>query len=135
MIATLITILHVFVAFCLILIVLLQSGKGSDIGAAFGGGSSQTLFGTSGGVGIMTKITASAALVFMITSITLAHISSSEVEPSLLDSVTAPADNVPPEGSMKAAAEPEEAKASQEASTEPVVESPIEEAETEDEGQ
>ena len=66
-------ILHVIIAIALILIVLLQTGRGSDIGAAFGGGSSQTLFGSSGSSGFMTKLTTIAAVVFMLTSLVLAY--------------------------------------------------------------
>jgi len=66
-------ILHVIIAIALILIVLLQTGRGSDIGAAFGGGSSQTLFGSSGSTGFMTKLTTIAAVVFMLTSLVLAY--------------------------------------------------------------
>ncbi len=69
-----ITILHVVVCFALILIVLLQTGKGSDMGAAFGG-SSQTLFGSSGPATFLNKITTLAAIVFMLTSLTLAYFS------------------------------------------------------------
>ena len=68
-----IAILHVLIAIALILIVLLQTGRGSDIGAAFGGGSSQTLFGSSGSTGFMTKLTTIAAVVFMLTSLVLAY--------------------------------------------------------------
>jgi len=66
-----ITILHVFVCFALIMIVLLQAGKGAEMGAAFGG-SSQTIFGSSGAMGFLTKLTTVAAVVFMITSLVLA---------------------------------------------------------------
>lgn len=66
-------IIHVIIAIALILIVLLQTGRGSDIGAAFGGGSSQTLFGSSGSSGFMTKLTTIAAVVFMLTSLVLAY--------------------------------------------------------------
>ncbi len=66
-------IIHVIIAIGLILIVLLQTGRGSDIGAAFGGGSSQTLFGSSGSSGFMTKLTTIAAVVFMLTSLVLAY--------------------------------------------------------------
>ncbi|MBN1573963.1 MAG: preprotein translocase subunit SecG [Deltaproteobacteria bacterium] len=69
-----ITAFHVIVCFALILIVLLQTGKGSDMGAAFGG-SSQTLFGSSGPATFLNKITTIAAVVFMITSLTLAYFS------------------------------------------------------------
>ncbi len=64
------TVLHVVVAISLILIVLLQAGKGAGIGAAFGG-SSETLFGASGPQGIMGKLTAAAAILFMMTSLLL----------------------------------------------------------------
>jgi preprotein translocase subunit SecG len=66
-----ITLLHVVVCFALVLIVLLQAGKGAEMGAAFGG-ASQTLFGSSGAMGFMTKLTTAAAIVFMITSLLLA---------------------------------------------------------------
>jgi len=69
-----ITIVHVVVCFALILIVLLQAGKGAEMGAAFGG-ASQTIFGSSGAVGFLTKLTTIAAVVFMITSLLLAFTS------------------------------------------------------------
>jgi len=64
-------IIHVLVCIALIMIVLLQSGKGAQMGAAFGG-ASQTLFGSPGAAGFLTKITTLAAVVFMITSLLLA---------------------------------------------------------------
>ncbi|OPY80989.1 MAG: Protein-export membrane protein SecG [Syntrophorhabdus sp. PtaU1.Bin153] len=70
---TAIAIVHVIVSIALILIVLLQTGRGSEIGAAFGSGSSQTLFGSSGSSGFMTKLTTIAVAVFMITSLLLAY--------------------------------------------------------------
>jgi preprotein translocase subunit SecG len=66
-----ITVIHVIVCFALVLIVLLQAGKGAEMGAAFGG-ASQTLFGSSGAMGFLTKLTTVAAIVFMITSLLLA---------------------------------------------------------------
>ena len=69
---TIIAILHVLVCVFLILVVLLQTGRGSEIGAVFGGGASQTLFGSPGAAGFLTKITTAAAVVFMITSLLLA---------------------------------------------------------------
>ncbi|HTZ19079.1 MAG TPA: preprotein translocase subunit SecG [Dissulfurispiraceae bacterium] len=63
-------ILHVLVCIFLILIVLLQSGKGAEMGAAFGG-SSQTLFGSRGAATFLNKLTTVAAVVFMITSLLL----------------------------------------------------------------
>lgn len=61
------------VCFFLIFIVLIQSGKGAELGAAFGG-SSQTLFGARGAATFFSKMTTIAAVVFMLTSLTLAVI-------------------------------------------------------------
>jgi preprotein translocase subunit SecG len=68
----LLTIVHVLVCFALIGIVLLQHGKGADIGAAFGG-SSQTVFGSAGATTFLGKLTAGAAIVFMVTSVLLTY--------------------------------------------------------------
>ncbi len=70
---TVLLIIHVFVCVFLILLVLLQSGKGAEIGAAFGG-SSQTLFGSRGAATFLNKITTAVAIVFMLTSLSLAVI-------------------------------------------------------------
>lgn len=72
---TLLIIVHVVVCLFLIGIVLLQHGKGADIGATFGG-SSQSLFGTEGPVPLLNKVTTFSAVVFMVTSVALAYISS-----------------------------------------------------------
>lgn len=72
---TLITVIHVIVGIFLILVVLLQGGKGAGLGAAFGG-SSQTVFGASGATSFLAKLTAIAAILFMITSISLSYFSS-----------------------------------------------------------
>ena len=74
---TLLIIIHILVALFLIGIVLLQHGKGADVGATFGG-SSQSLFGTEGPVPLLNKITTLAAIVFMGTSISLAYISANK---------------------------------------------------------
>lgn len=73
--ATLITIVHVLVGIFLILVVLLQGGKGAGLGAAFGG-SSQTVFGASGAGSFLARLTAIAAALFVITSISLSYFSS-----------------------------------------------------------
>ncbi|MBW6513011.1 MAG: preprotein translocase subunit SecG [Desulfuromonadaceae bacterium] len=65
--------LHVVVCFMLIVIVLLQAGKGAEIGASFGAGSSQTVFGASAGKSFMTRLTTMTAVIFMLTSLTLAY--------------------------------------------------------------
>ena len=71
---TLLIIVHIVVCLFLIGIVLLQHGKGADIGATFGG-SSQSLFGTEGPLPLLNKITTFVAVLFMVTSISLAYIS------------------------------------------------------------
>jgi preprotein translocase subunit SecG len=70
------SLLHVLIASGLILIVLLQSGKGADIGAAFGGGSSQTVFGGRGAATFLSKATTVLAILFMVMSIALTLLAS-----------------------------------------------------------
>lgn len=71
----LLTIIHIIVCLFLIAVVLLQSGKGAEMGAAFGG-SSQTLFGSRGAASFLSKMTTVAAIVFMVTSLSLAVLAS-----------------------------------------------------------
>lgn len=66
------TITHVLICILLVLVVLMQSGKGSDIGSLFGGGASQTLFGATGGKNILTRITTILAVAFMLNAFLLA---------------------------------------------------------------
>src|SRR6185295_9468831 len=68
---TLLTIFHVIVCVFLILVVLLQQGKGADWAGAFGGGGSQTTFGARGAGTILSRATTAAAVIFMITSLAL----------------------------------------------------------------
>jgi preprotein translocase subunit SecG len=77
-------ILHVGVCIALIMIVLLQTGKGADMGAAFGGGSSQTLFGSSGASTFLSKATTFVAILFMVTSLTLAYLSGNTTGRSII---------------------------------------------------
>ncbi len=88
--------LHIIVSIALIVIVLLQMGKGAQAGASFGAGGSQAMFGSTGG-NFMSKVTAAAAIIFMLTSLSLAYFygspSSQTVMPS---SVTAPAQPTAP---------------------------------------
>lgn len=65
------TIVHVVVSFFLIIVVLLQSGKAADLAGAFGGMGSQTAFGPRGAATVLSKATTTAAVLFMLTSITL----------------------------------------------------------------
>jgi preprotein translocase subunit SecG len=67
---TIIVIVHIIVSLALIFIVLLQHGKGAGIGAAFGG-SSQTVFGSTGAAPFLAKLTAAVAILFMVTSLGL----------------------------------------------------------------
>ena len=70
-----IIVLHILVCIALILIVLLQAGKGAEMGAAFGG-ASQTIFGSAGAMGFLSKLTTVAAIIFMLTSLLLTFASS-----------------------------------------------------------
>ena len=76
MLTTLIYIVHIFVCFFLIIVVLLQSGKSGDIAAAFGGQGSQTAFGPRGAATILTKATTWCAIIFMLTSMSLTFFAS-----------------------------------------------------------
>jgi preprotein translocase subunit SecG len=71
---TLTVILHLIVCFLMIAAILLQAGKGAEIGASFGG-SSQTVFGSRGPGTFLSKVTVGAAIVFMLTSLSLALLS------------------------------------------------------------
>lgn len=87
---TLLVIIHVVVCFLLVGIVLLQHGKGADVGATFGG-SSQSLFGTEGPMPLLNKITTGVAVIFMLTSVTLAYFSSQQGKGTVMADLTAPA--------------------------------------------
>ncbi len=67
----LLSVFHLLIALGLILIVLMQGGQGADIGAAFGGGSSQTVFGGRGPATFLSKMTTVFAVLFMVMSLTL----------------------------------------------------------------
>jgi preprotein translocase subunit SecG len=73
---TLLTIIHITVCLFLILVVLLQAGKGGGMGIAFGGAGSQTVFGSSGAGNFLTRLTSITATIFLLTSLALAHYSS-----------------------------------------------------------
>jgi preprotein translocase subunit SecG len=78
--------LHVLACIGLIMIVLLQRGKGADLGAAFGG-SSQTVFGSRGAGGFLTKLTTIVAVLFMFTCLGLAYISAHRVQATVMGGV------------------------------------------------
>jgi preprotein translocase subunit SecG len=81
----LVTIIHIIVSIGLILIVLLQTGKGADMGAVFGG-SSSTIFGSGGAGNFLSRLTTGMAVVFMITSLTLGYFSGRKPSSSVFDS-------------------------------------------------
>ena len=68
------TVLHVLVCIFLIAVVLLQRGKGAEMGAVFGGGASSTVFGSRGAGNFLTLLTKICAAVFMLTSLTLSYL-------------------------------------------------------------
>ncbi len=94
--SVLIIVVHIIVCIALILIVLLQSGKGAEMGAAFGG-SSQTVFGGAGPAPFLSKVTTIAAVIFMITSLVLAYLSAHPFKGSVMEDVqvTQPAATAP----------------------------------------
>ncbi len=97
--ASVIIVIHIVVCFALILIVLLQTGKGAEMGAAFGG-ASQTIFGSSGPAGFLGKLTAGAAIVFMLTSLSLAYFSSHRTGKTIFEKTPAPATAPIPEAAL-----------------------------------
>lgn len=120
---TLIITLHVLVCIALIIIVLLQAGKGAEAGASFGAGASNTVFGASGGKNFMSKVTTATATIFMLTSLTLSYFygqpGSSSMMPDVVAPVAAPKTEVP-------MASPSAAPPVQE--TAPVAPTPVEKA-------
>ena len=90
MLSILITIVHVLVSFFLILVVLAQTGKGQDLASAFGGTGSQTAFGARSTATLLSKITAGAAFIFMLTSLSLSYL-----RPSITGDSVVPETNIP----------------------------------------
>jgi preprotein translocase subunit SecG len=80
-----IVVIHVTVCFALIMTVLLQTGKGADMGAAFGGGSSNTLFGATGASTFLSKMTTGVAVIFMLTSLILAYMTTNRTRDTILE--------------------------------------------------
>jgi preprotein translocase subunit SecG len=89
------TILHVLMCFAIIAIVLLQSGKGADIGSAFGGAGSQAVFGSMGTPTLLGKITTAVAIVFTLTSFSLAMLGGERASSVVREAVPATAPSVP----------------------------------------
>jgi preprotein translocase subunit SecG len=90
---TLVWVIHIIVAIAVIALVLLQHGKGADMGAAFGSGSSGSLFGATGSANFLSRSTAILASLFFLTSLGLAYFGLQQHKPaaSVLDLTTVPA--------------------------------------------
>lgn len=100
----LLLVLHIVVCLALVGIVLLQGGKGAEVGATFGAGASQTIFGASGSQTFLGKLTTGAAIIFMLTSLALAIFWGRPGGSSIMPEQVAPA--TPPAQSMPAAPAP-----------------------------
>jgi preprotein translocase subunit SecG len=105
-VTTLIIILHVIVCLILIFAVLLQSGKAADLAGAFGGGGSQTAFGSRGSATLLSKLTTASAILFMLTSLGL-YILSGKEGSSVVGKEKAPAP-VPAQTTAAPSAKPED---------------------------
>ncbi|UCE87830.1 MAG: preprotein translocase subunit SecG [Deltaproteobacteria bacterium] len=91
------TVVHVMTCFILIVVVLLQRGKGAEIGAVFGGGASSTVFGARGAGNFLTKLTTASAVIFMLSSLSLSYLSTQSLRPSLFEEAgAAPATGAAP---------------------------------------
>jgi preprotein translocase subunit SecG len=108
---TLIWVLHILSAVSVIVLVLLQHGKGADMGAAFGSGSSGSLFGASGSANFLSRTTGVLAAVFFITSLGLTYLSSHKIEgagvmdkavPAQAPKAAEPEPSIPADGASKA---------------------------------
>jgi preprotein translocase subunit SecG len=99
LVSYIVPVIHVAACLFLIVVVLLQTGKGADMGAVFGGGS-QTLFGSTGAGNLLTKLTTATAIAFMITSLILSYGQNRTPSSTLLDRIpadaSAPAPATPP---------------------------------------
>ena len=92
---TLLTIFHVLICIFLILVVLLQQGKGADWAGTFGGGGSQTVFGARGAGTVLSKATTAAAIIFMITSLALTILIARPGVNSVIDEKAVPKTTTP----------------------------------------
>ncbi|WP_035239785.1 preprotein translocase subunit SecG [Desulfobacter vibrioformis] len=88
--------IHVAVCIFLILVVLLQTGKGAEMGVSMGGAGSQALFGAAGPANILTKITTAVAIIFMVTSLTLAYMSGHQSQSSVMKGADRPGEQQEP---------------------------------------
>ncbi len=95
MLTNILLVVHLIVAVAIVILTLLQQGKGSDMGAAFGGGSSQSLFGARGSSNFLSRATSTLVTVFFVSSLTLAYLyngqraASTITTPSVVDAAPA----------------------------------------------
>jgi preprotein translocase subunit SecG len=89
-------VVHVLACFGIMGIVLLQAGKGADIGSAFGGAGSQAVFGSMGTPTVLGKITSAIAIIFTLTSFSLALLGGGRASSVVREAPTAPAAPAPP---------------------------------------
>jgi len=89
-----IKVIHILVCVFLIVLVLLQPGKGGGLGSVFGGGSSDSVFGSSGAAPFLTKLTRLLALIFVITSLSLGYFSVRSIKSTVISDVPAVEQNV-----------------------------------------
>jgi preprotein translocase subunit SecG len=91
MLANVILIVHCILAIAIIVLVLVQHGKGADMGAAFGTGSAGSLFGSSGAANFLSRSTGVCAALFFATSLGLTYFHAPKISGGVMDSVTTPA--------------------------------------------
>ena len=82
---TILTVFHIFLAVGLVGLILIQHGKGADMGAAFGSGASGTVFGSKGSASFLTRATAILATLFFVTSMVMAYFAAQTNEPRRAD--------------------------------------------------
>jgi len=105
-----IKVIHILVCIFLIVLVLLQPGKGGDLGSVFGGGSSDSVFGSSGAAPFLTKLTRLLAIIFVITSLSLGYFSVRSIKSTVISDTPAVEQNVssPEESGTETSANPVE---------------------------
>jgi preprotein translocase subunit SecG len=127
---TIVTVLHLLVALAIIGLILMQQGKGAEAGASFGGGASQTVFGSQGGSNFFAKATGVCAFVFFATSFALAVIAKENTSINVVDGVPVVVQQAVEESEIPVAKEG--ASSADDLSLDlPIIESAINEAATE----
>lgn len=97
MLQQLLLMFHVIIAVAIIALVLLQQGKGAEMGAAFGSGASQTVFGSQGSSSFLLKVTGSLAILFFVTSLSLGYLSAHQTKQDPLKNLAEIAAKLPPQ--------------------------------------